>query len=392
MAQETADQSELRIQESVGSKIRELRKAKGLSLIQLSGHIGISQGHLSKIETGKAAISIKALSLICRFFRRPVDYLFQKEETTHIIGTLNLGEGPEKESVIRLAKDVRSATDGQLSLVRLEADQLGGGVNPVEHLKNGSIHLFMDDLALFRACVPDFDLFALPYIFPAMDHQLRFLASDFFRDNFTRPLTDQGVRFINPRWNWFRGVERVLVSRTPVFSPADIRGRRVRIYESEVLKLYWRLMGAEPVSVHWEDLNRAFDEGEIDVIPCHKSHVYPMGFSRQAKYVTRIGDMPDIVCVAMNEARYRMLCPGSQEALTACSDKTGDIFTGLAQEKNEPYESMNIRENSAAYIRVDHRPWQAPVKEALKRSVASGLLSGTVVSALEKNNRQQDSI
>lgn len=378
MRQNAADDIERDIQESVGHRVRELRKAMNLNLTQLSKQTGISQGHLSKIETGKTTISIKTLSQICQFFNRPLNYLFHKGDATHIIGTLNVGDGPEKDAVIWFGRDVQDATDNQISLVRLEADQIGTMTNPVEYLRKGVIHLFMDDLVYFRVWVPDFDIFALPYVFRDMAHQIRFLESDFFAENLRAPLLEKGIRFINPRWNWLRGVSRVLISRTPVFSPADVKGKRVRIINSNVLNAYWEQLGARPVFIPFEDVNQALDEGEIDIMPCYRAHAYPMGFCKNARFVTEVGDISSMVCVAMNEEKYQLLPPGVQTGLVESCDRAGEKFSDLVVRQNQTGESLDIQEHNAVYIKGDIRPWQAPLARVKEEMIRAGRLSEAV--------------
>lgn len=380
------DQIEQDVQKSVGHKVRELRKAMNLNLTQLSEQTGISQGHLSKIETGKTTISIKILSQICQFFNRPLNYLFHREEATHIIGTLNVGEGPEKDAMIWFGKEVQKTTDNLISLVRLEADQVSTATNPVEYLRKGVINMFMDDLVYFRAFVPDFDVFALPYIFTTLEHQIRFLESDFFEKKLRVPLLENGIRFINSRWNWLRGVKRVLVSQKPIFSPADVKGRKIRVSKSRTLKAYWEYLGAKPVFVPFEKANEALGSGEIDIMPCYKAHAYPMGFCRNARFVTEIGDISSMVCVAMNEEKYQLLPPGAQSSLTTACDRAGDKFSSLVMEKNISYEVKNIDENNAVYIKTDTRPWKAPLEQLKKELVRSGNLSEEICRKIDSIN------
>ncbi|MCG8633796.1 MAG: TRAP transporter substrate-binding protein DctP [Desulfobacterales bacterium] len=377
------------VQESVGNKVRALRKAMNLNLTQLSEKTGISQGHLSKIETGKTTISVKTLSQICQFFNRPLNYLFHREEATHIIGTLNVGEGPEKDSVIWFGKDVQKTTRDQISLVRLEADQMGTATNPVEFLRKGIIHLFMDDLLYFRAYVPDYDIFALPYLFKSLDHQVRFLKSGFFDEKLKAPLLENGIRLINPRWNWFRGVERILVSRKPVFSPEDVKGLRVRIFNSDTLKAYWEHLGAEPVFIPFEKVGEALRTGEIDIMPSYKAHAYPMGFCKNARYVTEMGDISTVVCVAMNEEKYQLLPPDAQAGLISSCERAGDKFSNLVLERSKTYRDLDIKENNAVYIKTDLRPWQAPLESLKKNMVKSGDLSEEICRKIDSINLQE---
>ena len=160
------DDSEISLQQRIGDKIRELRKSEHISSTKLSGLVGISQGQLSKIENGKITISIKTLSKLCRVFNRPLSYLFQEDdELPHVLGTLNIADGPEKEGFKYFAQKVKQATRNRITLVLLEAHQAGVAGSQAESLQKGIIDLFIEDLDHLQRFVPETNIFSLPYAF-----------------------------------------------------------------------------------------------------------------------------------------------------------------------------------------------------------------------------------
>jgi transcriptional regulator with XRE-family HTH domain len=62
--------------ELFGARIRELRKAQGLSQEQLSEVIGIDQKHMSRIELGKSYPSLDRLMRIAEVLKVPLPSLF----------------------------------------------------------------------------------------------------------------------------------------------------------------------------------------------------------------------------------------------------------------------------------------------------------------------------
>ena len=56
----------INIRQRIGSELRALRLAKGLSTRELAGQIGITHSHIVRIENGKYAISIDTLNKICQ--------------------------------------------------------------------------------------------------------------------------------------------------------------------------------------------------------------------------------------------------------------------------------------------------------------------------------------
>ena len=377
--------SEARIQQLVGHKIRELRKSEHISSTRLSDLVSISQGQLSKIENGKITISIKTLSKLCQVFNRPLSYLFQEEdEQPHVLGTLNISNGPEKEGFTYFAEKVKQDTDSRISLVVLEAQQVGVASSQAESLQKGMIDLFIEDIDHLKRFVPETNIFSLPYAFSGIDHQLRFLNGDFFKLNIRIPLKRRGIRFINPSWNWFRGAKRVLVSKRPILSPKDVKGLKVRIFDSDILQRFWQDLGATPVFVPWADVNDALNDDQVDVLPTHHALVYSLGFCKKAKYVTHIGEFPSILGVAMNESKYQMLSPDHQAAIKKACQKAGQKFSDYVRDMEEKNEQLTMENFNAIHINTGGDPWKEKLGHTTDQLIKEGILSGDVWQEVER--------
>lgn len=366
----------LSIQVSVGEKIRELRKSAGMTSGQLSHCVGISQGQLSKIENGKVPISIKTVSQVCQIFNRPLNYFFQEEnEILQVLGTLNVADGPEKEGFKWFAEEIKKITNNRIDLVVLETRQIGPARQQVDFLHQGIIDLFIEDLDHFEQFVPEMNIFSLPYGFSDIAHELRFLNSDLYRTKIHIPLKKKGIRFVNPSWNWFRGTRRVLVSKTPLFSPDDIKGLKIRIYKSKVLHAYWQNLGAVPVFVPWADVNEAMEKGEIDVLPTHHALVYSLGFCRHAKFVTHIGSMPSILGVAMNVKKYQLLSPKNQASIKKACLISGEKFSHFVRHMEKQNEDLTMKAFDAVYINTGSEPWKRGLDHTREQLFHKGVLS-----------------
>lgn len=370
---------ELRIQIRVGSRIRELRWSAGMTSQKLASLAGISQGQLSKIENGKAAISIKSLGRLCSILDRPVSYLFQAEaEMPKVMGTLVTVEGPENKAIRWFADEVARRSDNRINLLPLRATNLGTSNDQVQLLSRGSIDLFIDDLACYSNLEPAFQIFSFPYIFRDMDHQLAFLEGSFFVNNLRPSLKKYAIEFLNTRWNWIRGLEWVLIANRPIRHPDDIRNLRVRTSGWEALERFWKLLGARPVPVLWMELKKALRNGRVDVVPTHKSHLYPLGFCRYLPYVTRLGDVPPVLGIGMHNMKYRAMIPEIQNILKQSSIAAGDYFTNLVEQAENRNEILNIRRYKAKYLTVDIHPWKKAVGKALDRLMEENEIICTV--------------
>jgi TRAP-type C4-dicarboxylate transport system substrate-binding protein len=378
------EELEKRIQRRVGARIRGLRQAAGITAVVLADQAGLSQGQLSKIENGKATLSVKTLARLCRIFDRPVGYLFQSfHEMPRVLGTLTTVKGPESEGIQRFAEEVRKMAGGNLQLIPLRPAQIGSAVDQVDQLKDGLIDLFVEEPFYFGKFVNGFKFFALPYAFDCETHRQAFLNSRFFQQQLLKPLQRKAIRLINRQWNWLRGLQWVLASNRPIVDPQDLRGLKVRVVENPLVQRFWQALGVCPVAVPWSEVKAALRAGDIDVLPTHKAHLYPLEFCRYARYITLLGDLPPVMSIAVNEAKYQILSPEIQNVLLEACDRAGAFFSRHVRQSEIENEQLNIQRYKAVYLKVSLDPWYEAVARARRDLLAEGLLDSDTAAAVE---------
>jgi TRAP-type C4-dicarboxylate transport system substrate-binding protein len=374
---------EEKIQKMVGEKIRELRLAKELKSQDLARVARISQSQLSKIENGKATISIKTLSLLCDILNRPLAYLFQTaEHTPRVLGTLATIEGPEKHGFSHFAETLKQKTGGRMTLLPMKPSQLGSGADQVRILSEGVIDMFIEDLSHYNAFAPALDYLSLPYSFSSYAHLRGFLNSPFFEQQVREPLLAKNIRLLNTDWNWQRGISLVLVSRKPITAPQEIKGLRVRVPREGITAHFWRKMGAKAVVVPWREVKATLAAKEIDVLPTHKAHLLPLGFCRHARYVTLLGDIPAAVGLAVNETKYQTLPPDLQNTVVDTFMGASDEFTQTILAEEARNEVLNIERNDSVYLKVNLAGWQAAAARIRQELLSEGLLPQAVWEAI----------
>lgn len=60
---------------AMGERIKEERRAKGISQVAFAKKLGITQTHLSNLETGKSGLTLSSLIMLANEFDCSVDYL-----------------------------------------------------------------------------------------------------------------------------------------------------------------------------------------------------------------------------------------------------------------------------------------------------------------------------
>ena len=379
---------DIALQIMVGSKIRELRQFKGMHAAELARISQISPSQLSKIENGKATISIKVLNSLCKILNRPLSYLFQSEkETPRILGTLNTVKGPENKGVEWFAKEIIRTTKGGFKLVPMWATKFGSSMDQIEILRQGGIDLFIGDAFAFQRFSPVLKMLSVPYSFSSNDHLRFFLESDYIYQNVMKPLRESGIRIINKKWNWLRGIEMCLVSHKPIIGPDQVKGLRVRISSSgSAAGCFWEELGAKPIVIPWHKVKPALAKREIDLLPTLKSFLYPLGFCKYTKYITLLDDTGANLAVAMSELRYMNLPISMYQNLEDACGRAGDRFSSMVQESEIENEKRNMAEHKATYLKVDVAPWKEVAHRIRARLLKKGELSSEAWEEIKRLN------
>src|SRR5881394_677469 len=77
---------------SIGEKLRTLRLQKGMGLVELGKHAGLSAALLSKLERGKLFPTLPTLLRIAMVFGVGLDFFFTNERKRHVVGVVRKEE------------------------------------------------------------------------------------------------------------------------------------------------------------------------------------------------------------------------------------------------------------------------------------------------------------
>ena len=114
----TAKAAKRRQQFLVGTKIRELRKARSLTQSELAGKIGIQQSDLCRMETGEYKVSLDTLFRVLGIFGMNIGEFFQE--------SAGLGDGTEEEIIGLYRRLDPRGRDEALDFLRFKVQQSPG--------------------------------------------------------------------------------------------------------------------------------------------------------------------------------------------------------------------------------------------------------------------------
>lgn len=349
--------SENNIGQVVGQRIREARKAAGLSLEVMAQRVGISVPQLSKLENGKSTATIRSLAKIAVELQRPPNYFLQSDsEMARSLGTLVPSWDPEGRAIEKFAELVGTKTGSRVTIVVFPGAQLGSAATQVQALTNGAIDVFAESLGFFEGFSDPLRLASLPFCFTSEARYERFRASTLFNVEVRNGLRANSVEVLNPTLKWPRGPSVVLISKRLITSPDELRGARIRCSENKTIFAYLERLGCEPVVVPWAQVEDAFETGQIDSMITNLSHVVSMRFTRFARFMTQLDYRPLDLSFAMNRQRYLMLSPALQEGLNEAAAEAGQYCLNLMTETAAQVPKL-LNANRSVLVTAAGEPW-----------------------------------
>ncbi len=338
---------------------------------------GLPASHLSDIERGASIPTIPTLNKVGDALNRPLEYFFQEaNDHPRSLGMVIHEASTGGRAASKFVKLVKEKSNGDINLHIYQRASLGSAREQIKSLAQGGIHIFIDEPHSFELYSKICGTVFLPYFFNDRSHYYRFLESSIYKNEIHQPLLKSGIRILNPLFHWEGGNFELLFSREPIFTPEDLKGKKIRTYSSKAAMALRKALGAEPVTVEWENVCDSFEMGDIDVLLCPSSYFSALNLHKVAKHATILRyDYTLNLNVAVSEREYKKLRPSVQHALVDAVETTGVYCSELANKQTE-IDLVNLSAKfGVPVIQPDETLWRSAFKEAINQVCTKGFLS-----------------
>lgn len=223
---------------------------------------------------------------------------------------------PVHKGMEYMAARLAEKSGGKLLLEIYPSGQLGSERQCLELLQIGSLGMTKVSAAVIENFAPNMQVFSLPYIFRDRDHHYRVLDSEVGKE-----LLLQGEQYWLRGLTYFDAGQRSFYSKTPIRTPADLKGKKIRVQESVTAMNLVRAMDAAPTPISWGELYTALQQGVVDGAENNPPSFYTSRHYEVCKYYTlnEHTSVPDILVVS--SVIWNTLTPQEQQWLQAAADE-----------------------------------------------------------------------
>ncbi len=205
----------------------------------------------------------------------------------------------------------------------------------------------------------EFEVFDLPYIFDNYA-DLHRVTQGPVGASILRQLDGKGIVGLAFWDNGFKSFS----ANTPIRTPADLRGKKLRIQPSKVLEEEVRALGALPQVMAFSEVYQALRTGVVDVTENPHSNMYTQKMHEVQKYLC-LTDHGYLGYAVIANKKFWDGLPGDVRSQLEQAMKESTVYANrIAQEENER-SLEQIRKSGKTQIHVPSREEREAFRRAL---------------------------
>ncbi|WP_417584564.1 TRAP transporter substrate-binding protein [Nitrincola sp.] len=181
----------------------------------------------------------------------------------------------------RFAEEVQTASEGRHSVTVFPAAQLGNEAQMVQQLQTGALDMAFLTVAEISNRVPEFGAWYAPYLVDDIDEAAALLQSDAAVEMFD--LLPQQAGLVGVGYG-MAGM-RQMMSRTPVSTPADLQGKKLRITPFDPIRDFYTALNTAPTPLPLPAVYDALANRQIDAIDMDFDSILIFRFYERADHL-----------------------------------------------------------------------------------------------------------
>ncbi|HET7838250.1 MAG TPA: TRAP transporter substrate-binding protein [Rectinemataceae bacterium] len=276
------------------------------------------------------------------------------------LAELHPADHPTAQADYEFARLVDERSRGRIRIAVYTDSALGQEISVLEQVQFGAIDIARVSLSAVASYVPRLNALQMPYLYRDADHMWRVLNGEVGRE-LLASVRDAG--FVGLGW-FEAGSRNFYNSRRSVTSPADLKGLRIRVQESQLMSDIVTALGARAVQQPFGEVYSALETGAIDGAENNMPTYFSSQHYKVARYytLTEHARIPEIV--VGSALGLASLSPADLELIRKAAMDAVD-FQRKAWDGYEKLAAERVRSAGVVIVsKPDLGPWKALARRA----------------------------
>lgn len=184
------------------------------------------------------------------------------------------------QGMVHMAERLDHYSNGKMRIDIYPSGQLGAERDTVELVQIGSLAMTKVSAAPLEAFVPAMQVFSIPYVFRSREHYFKALDSAIGKEL----LASTEVARLRGMGYYDSGSRSFYMVDTPVESPVDVQGKKIRVMKSQTAVKMIAAMGGGATPISWGELYTALQQGVVDGAENNPPSFFLSGHYEVCKY------------------------------------------------------------------------------------------------------------
>lgn len=193
----------------------------------------------------------------------------------------------------------------------------GDGNAAISSVGNGSLDIVILAASLYASFNPDFYVISVPYLFDDTNQLQEYLNSDVGIGLFNS-VEEMGITCLG---RWTRSFRQVTNSKTPINSPADLKGMVLRTPSNSLYVEFFSACGANATPMSFSEVYNALQLNTLDGQENPVDVPATNNFYEVQKYISGTNHIADAWVCGMNTAKLNSLSEKQQNALKQAAEE-----------------------------------------------------------------------
>lgn len=274
------------------------------------------------------------------------------------IGTITAPTHPTSIAATKLVELLSERSNGRIKAELYLAEQLGNEVTQLENIQSGLQECMISSVEKFGNYNADFNILGMAFAFESKEHVEAFLNSE-LGEAMNQDLIDNfGLRNLN---SYFWKLPRALLAKTPILTPEDLAGKKIRIPNIPIWEKNFTALGASPVIINYADFPMSLLTGVVDVGETTYETIYGMKLHEGGPCISMVDYAYPLEICTVSESWWQSLEPEIQQIFEECVAESASYYYDLNLE-NWEVEKVKIEEEGGTFYEVDRQAWMDAVK------------------------------
>ncbi len=273
------------------------------------------------------------------------------DQVTWIMAHTVTEDVPLHKAAVRLAEEVKEATNGKFIIEIYPNSMMGGNREVLEGMQFDTFQMTMPNVGMLSGYSDYVSVLELPYLIQDVSN---FDDADaVFNSDVLKPLYDD-LQASGFRWmaGWYQGNRNLTTTKTAVHTPADMKGLKIRTMESAYHMAHFNALGANAIPMAFSEVFTALQQGALDGQENPYCNIYTQGIYEVQGYIIETAHTFDIVPLLVSEEAYEKLPEEYQKILDDAVDKLTMEQWEMAAESEAEYKQKILDSGKCQVIEL----------------------------------------